>query len=358
MKIIVTGGAGFIGSAVVRHIINNTEHSVLNIDKLTYAGNLESLASVAEHERYQFSQTDICDRATLDQLFTSFQPDVVMHLAAESHVDRSITGSADFIQTNIVGTYQLLEAARQYWNNLEDDKKQAFRFHHISTDEVYGDLEGTEDLFTETTSYAPSSPYSASKASSDHLVRAWHRTYGLPVVLTNCSNNYGPYHFPEKLIPLVILNALAGKPLPVYGNGAQIRDWLFVEDHARALYQVVTEAKVGETYNIGGHNEQKNIDVVKSICQLLEELAPNKPQGVAHYQDLITYVTDRPGHDLRYAIDASKIKQDLGWVPLETFETGLRKTVQWYLDNQDWVQRVQSGEYQNWVKQQYQTKQA
>ncbi|OUY06694.1 dTDP-glucose 4,6-dehydratase [Acinetobacter populi] len=358
MKLLVTGGAGFIGSAVVRHIINNTAHSVLNVDKLTYAGNLESLASVAEHQRYQFSQTDICDRTALDELFSNFQPDVVMHLAAESHVDRSITGSADFIQTNIVGTYQLLEAARQYWNNLDDDKKQAFRFHHISTDEVYGDLEGIEDLFTETTSYAPSSPYSASKASSDHLVRAWHRTYGLPVVLTNCSNNYGPYHFPEKLIPLVILNALAGKPLPVYGNGAQIRDWLFVEDHARALYLVVTEAKVGETYNIGGHNEQKNIDVVKSICQLLEELAPNKPQGVVNYQDLITYVTDRPGHDLRYAIDASKIKQDLGWVPLETFETGLRRTVQWYLDNQDWVQRVQSGEYQNWVKQQYQTKQA
>lgn len=354
MKILVTGGAGFIGSAVVRHIIQNTDNAVLNVDKLTYAGNLESLAKVADNSRYQFSQTDICDRAALDQLFETFQPDAVMHLAAESHVDRSITGSAAFIETNILGTYQLLEAARHYWNGLAEDKKAEFRFHHISTDEVYGDLEGTEDLFVETTPYAPSSPYSASKASSDHLVRAWHRTYGLPVVLTNCSNNYGPYHFPEKLIPLVILNALAGKPLPVYGNGAQIRDWLYVEDHARALYKVVTEAEVGETYNIGGHNEQQNIDVVKAICNLLEELASNKPEGVANYQDLITYVKDRPGHDLRYAIDASKIKKDLGWVPQETFESGLRKTVEWYLANQEWVKHVQSGEYQNWVQNQYQ----
>lgn len=353
-RILVTGGAGFIGSAVVRHIIQDTDNTVLNVDKLTYAGNLESLAEVADNSRYQFSQTDICDRAALDQLFERFQPDAVMHLAAESHVDRSITGPAAFIETNIIGTYQLLEAARHYWNALAEDKKVEFRFHHISTDEVYGDLEGTEDLFLETTPYAPSSPYSASKASSDHLVRAWHRTYGLPVVLTNCSNNYGPYHFPEKLIPLVILNALAGKPLPVYGNGAQIRDWLYVEDHARALYKVVTEAKVGETYNIGGHNEQQNIDVVKAICNLLEELAPNKPQGIANYQDLITYVKDRPGHDLRYAIDASKIKKDLGWVPHETFETGLRKTVEWYLANQEWVKHVQSGEYQNWVQNQYQ----
>lgn len=355
MKLLVTGGAGFIGSAVVRHIIQNTPHQVLNVDKLTYAGNLESLALVENNERYQFSQTDICDRIALDQLFESFQPDAVMHLAAESHVDRSITGSAAFVETNIIGTYQLLEAARHYWNGLSEDKKQAFRFHHISTDEVYGDLEGTEDLFLETTPYAPSSPYSASKASSDHLVRAWHRTYGLPVVLTNCSNNYGPFHFPEKLIPLVILNALAGKSLPVYGNGTQIRDWLYVEDHARALYKVVTEAAVGETYNIGGHNEQKNIDVVKAICELLEELAPNKPEGLARYEDLITYVTDRPGHDLRYAIDASKIQQDLGWVPQESFETGLRKTVQWYLNNQAWVQHIQSGEYQNWIQQQYTT---
>ena len=354
IKILVTGGAGFIGSAVVRHIVQDTDNTVLNVDKLTYAGNLESLATVADNPRYQFSQTDICDRAALDQLFETFQPDAVMHLAAESHVDRSITGPAAFIETNIIGTYQLLEAARHYWNGLAEDKKAEFRFHHISTDEVYGDLEGTEDLFLETTPYAPSSPYSASKASSDHLVRAWHRTYGLPVVLTNCSNNYGPYHFPEKLIPLVILNALAGKPLPVYGNGAQIRDWLYVEDHARALYKVVTEAEVGETYNIGGHNEQQNIDVVKAICNLLEELAPNKPEGIANYHDLITYVKDRPGHDLRYAIDASKIKKDLGWVPVETFESGLRKTVEWYLANQEWVKHVQSGEYQNWVQNQYQ----
>lgn len=358
MKFLVTGGAGFIGSAVIRYIVENTQHHVLNVDKLTYAGNLQSLVSVENNERYQFSQTDICDRNALDVLFKDFQPDLVMHLAAESHVDRSITGSAAFIETNIIGTYQLLEAARHYWNNLNDDKKIAFRFHHISTDEVYGDLEGTDDLFHETTSYAPSSPYSASKASSDHLVRAWNRTYGLPVVITNCSNNYGPYHFPEKLIPLVILNALKGKALPIYGKGDQIRDWLYVEDHARALYKVVTEAKVGETYNIGGHNEQKNIDVVKAICELLEELAPNKPEGVNHYVDLITYVNDRPGHDLRYAIDATKIKEDLGWVPEESFETGLRKTVEWYLNNQDWVEDVQSGEYKNWVQQQYQAKKA
>lgn len=354
LNIIVTGGAGFIGSAVIRHIINNTNHDVLNVDKLTYAGNLESLLTVEAHPRYQFSQTDICDRVALDTLFQQFQPDLVMHLAAESHVDRSILGPFAFIETNIVGTYHLLEAARNYWQGLTDQKKQAFRFHHISTDEVYGDLEGTDDLFTEDTSYSPSSPYSASKASSDHLVRAWHRTYGLPVLVTNCSNNYGPFHFPEKLIPLVILNALEGKPLPIYGNGQQIRDWLFVEDHARALYKVVTEGVVGETYNIGGHNEKANIEVVYAICALLEELAPQKPEGVTSYQDLITYVTDRPGHDVRYAIDASKIKNELNWVPEETFETGLRKTVQWYLENQEWVAHVKSGEYQSWLGKQYQ----
>ncbi|ENW09573.1 MULTISPECIES: dTDP-glucose 4,6-dehydratase [Acinetobacter] len=354
MKILITGGAGFIGSAVVRHIIQNTKNEVLNVDKLTYAGNLESLISVADNPRYQFSQTDICDRAALDKLFETFQPDAVMHLAAESHVDRSITGPYAFIETNVIGTYQMLEASRAYWLGLSDEKKAAFRFHHISTDEVYGDLEGTTDLFTETTSYSPSSPYSASKASSDHLVRAWNRTYGLPVLVTNCSNNYGPFHFPEKLIPLMILNALQAKPLPVYGNGQQIRDWLFVEDHARALYTVVTQGVVGETYNIGGHNEKANLDVVYAICDLLEELAPKKPEGVAQYKDLITYVKDRPGHDVRYAIDATKIKDELNWVPEESFETGLRKTVEWYLNNKEWVEHVQSGEYQSWLNKQYQ----
>ncbi|EGQ9994061.1 dTDP-glucose 4,6-dehydratase [Vibrio vulnificus] len=345
MKILVTGGAGFIGSAVVRHIIENTSDSVVNVDCLTYAGNLESLASVEANGRYAFEQVDICERAELDRVFAVHQPDAVMHLAAESHVDRSIDGPAAFIETNIVGTYTLLEAARSYWNSLPCERKAAFRFHHISTDEVYGDLEGIDDLFTETTSYAPSSPYSASKASSDHLVRAWLRTYGLPTIVTNCSNNYGPYHFPEKLIPLMILNALEGKALPVYGDGMQIRDWLFVEDHARALYKVVTEGVVGETYNIGGHNEKANIDVVKTICSLLEELVPNKPQGVAQYLDLITYVKDRPGHDVRYAIDASKIERELGWKPQETFESGIRKTVQWYLNNQEWWSRVLDGSY-------------
>ncbi|EXA89024.1 dTDP-glucose 4,6-dehydratase [Acinetobacter sp. 1289694] len=354
MKILITGGAGFIGSAVVRHIIQNTKNEVLNVDKLTYAGNLESLISVADNPRYQFSQTDICDRAALDKLFETFQPDAVMHLAAESHVDRSITGPYAFIETNVIGTYQMLEASRAYWLGLSDEKKAAFRFHHISTDEVYGDLEGTTDLFTETTSYSPSSPYSASKASSDHLVRAWNRTYGLPVLVTNCSNNYGPFHFPEKLIPLMILNALQAKPLPVYGNGQQIRDWLFVEDHARALYTVVTQGVIGETYNIGGHNEKANLDVVYAICDLLEELAPKKPEGVAQYKDLITYVKDRPGHDVRYAIDATKIKDELNWVQEESFETGLRKTVEWYLNNKEWVEHVQSGEYQSWLNKQYQ----
>lgn len=347
--ILITGGAGFIGSAVVRHIINDTDTKLVNVDKLTYAGNLSSLDSVSSAPRYVFEQVDICDSPELKRIFQQHQPDAVMHLAAESHVDRSIDGPAAFIETNIVGTYTLLEAARSYWKDLSTDRKAAFRFHHISTDEVYGDLHGTDDLFTETTPYAPSSPYSASKASSDHLVRAWQRTYGLPVIVTNCSNNYGPYHFPEKLIPLVILNALAGKPLPVYGKGNQIRDWLYVEDHARALYKVVTEGKVGETYNIGGHNEKQNIEVVHAICELMDELAPMHQRGYplnTKHSTLITHVTDRPGHDLRYAIDAGKIERELGWKPEETFESGLRKTVQWYLNNKDWWQAVLDGSYQ------------
>ena len=342
---LVTGAAGFFRSAVGRQIIADPNNSGVVVDTLTDAGNLEALTPVADNERYAFEQVDICNRSELDRVFAQYQPDYVMHLAAESHVDRSIDGPADFIETNIVGTYTMLEAARQYWNGLDASRKEAFRFHHISTDEVYGDLHGTDDFFTETTPYAPSSPYSASKASSDHLVRAWLRTYGFPTIVTNCSNNYGPYHFPEKLIPLIILNALAGKPLPVYGNGAQIRDWLYVEDHARALYLVVTEGAIGETYNIGGHNERKNIDVVKTVCALLEELVPNKPEGVEHYADLITYVTDRPGHDMRYAIDAAKIERELGWRPQETFESGIRKTVQWYLANESWWKRVQDGSY-------------
>lgn len=341
MKILITGGAGFIGSALIRYLINDTQHSVLNVDKLTYAGNLESLVSVSNHDRYTFVQVDICDGKKICELFESYQPDAVMHLAAESHVDRSIDKPSAFIETNIVGTYTLLEAARAYWANLETDRKAAFRFHHISTDEVFGDLHGTDDLFTETTPYAPSSPYSASKASSDHLVRAWHRTFGLPIIVTNCSNNYGHFQFPEKLIPVMILNALAGKGLPVYGNGQQIRDWLYVDDHARALLMVVEKGEIGETYNIGGHNEKSNLTVVQTICEILEELKPEKPANVARYADLITYVTDRPGHDLRYAIDASKIAKELGWTPVETFETGLKKTVQWYLDNLAWCEHVE-----------------
>lgn len=361
MKILITGGAGFIGSTVIRHIINNTPDSVVNLDKLTYAGNLESLLEVSNSERYAFEQVDICNADELKRVFSEHQPDAIMHLAAESHVDRSIDGPSDFIHTNIVGTYNLLEVARAYWNTLTEARKQAFRFHHISTDEVYGDLPHPNDksvaashshdydlpLFTEQTSYAPSSPYSASKASSDHLVRAWHRTYGFPVLVTNCSNNYGPYHFPEKLIPLVILNALEGNPLPIYGKGDQIRDWLYVEDHARALYKVVTEGKIGETYNIGGNNEKQNIEVVHTICEILDELHPNESNDAStSYKTLITHVTDRPGHDRRYAIDASKISRELYWQPKETFESGIRKTVQWYLDNQQWCQRVQNGSYQ------------
>ena len=348
--ILVTGGAGFIGSAVVRHLINDTDHTVINLDKLTYAGNLESLTTVSDSERYFFEKVDICDAEEVKRVFTTHQPDIVMHLAAESHVDRSIDGPGEFIQTNVVGTYTLLEQARAYWSQLEGDKKAGFKFHHISTDEVYGDLPhpdevepGTElPLFTETTPYAPSSPYSASKASSDQLVRAWLRTYKLPTLVTNCSNNYGPYHFPEKLIPLMILNALAGKPLPVYGDGQQVRDWLYVEDHARALVKVITEGVVGETYNIGGHNEKANLEVVETLCDLLQDLVPAERS----YRELITFVQDRPGHDLRYAIDASKIERELGWKPEETFETGLRKTVQWYLENRQWWQRVQDGSYQ------------
>jgi len=357
VKILVTGGAGFIGSAVIRHIIKNTQDRVVNVDKLTYAGNLESLCEISDSERYAFERADICDKDAMDRILSTHKPDVVMHLAAESHVDRSITGPAAFIETNIVGTYVLLEATRSWWLTLDDAGKAKFRFHHISTDEVYGDLPHPDEypastplpLFSETTAYAPSSPYSASKASSDHLVRAWSRTYGLPIIVTNCSNNYGPYHFPEKLIPLIILNALEGNALPIYGKGDQIRDWLYVEDHARALYTVVTQGTPGETYNIGGYNEKKNIDVVQTVCDLLDEIVPKE----ASYREQITFVADRPGHDRRYAIDASKITQQLGWVPQETFESGIRKTVRWYLSHTDWIKNVQSGAYKNWIEQNY-----
>jgi dTDP-glucose 4,6-dehydratase len=347
-KILITGGAGFIGSALIRHVIGNTSDSVVNLDKLTYAGNLQSLVSVADNPRYRFEHVDICNAAEVARVFEQHQPDAVMHLAAESHVDRSISGPAEFIQTNIVGTYTLLEAARTHWNKLEGARKENFRFHHISTDEVYGSL-GAEGFFTEDMAYEPNSPYSASKASSDHLVRAWHHTYGLPVVTTNCSNNYGPYHFPEKLIPLVILNAVNGKPLPIYGKGDNIRDWLYVDDHARALHLVMNKGKLGETYNIGGWNEKTNLEVVQGICSILDEL---RPQGAPHSK-LITYVKDRPGHDQRYAIDASKIERELGWKPQETFETGLRKTVEWYLTNDAWIKGVTSGAYREWLEKNY-----
>jgi dTDP-glucose 4,6-dehydratase len=347
--ILVTGGAGFIGSAVIREIINNTDMSVVNVDKLTYAGNLDTLAEVSINPRYSFEKVDICDAKEIKHILNQYMPDIIMHLAAESHVDRSIDGPGEFIKTNVVGTYTLLEAARHYWNSLPEQNKNGFKFHHISTDEVYGDLPHPEEinsqeelpLFTESSAYMPSSPYSSSKASSDHLVRAWQRTYGLPTVVTNCSNNYGPFHFPEKLIPLIILNALEDKPLPIYGKGNQIRDWLYVEDHARALLKVAIEGKSGETYNIGGHNEKQNIDVVRAICQILDDLVPKDGK----YEELITYVPDRPGHDMRYAIDATKIQRELGWKPVETFETGIRKTVAWYLDNLDWCESVQHQNY-------------
>jgi len=350
-KILVTGGAGFIGSAVVRQLIHETDCSVVNVDKLTYAGNLHSLESVSDSSRYRFEHVDICNANEMARVFREHRPDAIMHLAAESHVDRSIAGPAEFIQTNIVGTYTLLEVARAYWDGLGAEQKSIFRFHHISTDEVYGSL-GEEGLFTEETAYQPNSPYSASKAASDHLVRAWHHTYGLPVVTTNCSNNYGPYHFPEKLIPLMILNALAGKPLPIYGKGDNVRDWLYVDDHARALRLVLEQGRVGENYNIGGWNEKTNLEVVHAVCTILDEL---HPQGAPHDR-LVSFVSDRPGHDKRYAIDAGKIEREFGWRPQETFESGLRKTVEWYLANGDWVQNVTSGEYQNWMAQNYQAR--
>ncbi|MDK7584481.1 dTDP-glucose 4,6-dehydratase [Alcaligenes faecalis subsp. phenolicus] len=345
MRILVTGGAGFIGSALIRHLLQTSDHLILNVDVLNYAGSLLSLTQAKDHPHYSFSQTDICNAVEIGTQLKRFQPDIIIHLAAESHVDRSIDGPAEFIQTNIVGTYTLLEQCRQYWEGLEPQRKQDFRFHHVSTDEVYGDLMYTDTRFTESTPYNPSSPYSASKASSDHLVRAWHRTYGLPILISSCSNNYGPYQFPEKLIPQMILNALHGKTMPIYGTGGQVRDWLYVDDHVRALVAVATQGTVGETYNIGANNEQRNLDVVQAICSILEELRPGKPTGLAHYSDLITLVKDRPGHDQRYAIDASKIRTELGWQAQESFETGLRKTVLWYLENTSWWERILNGAY-------------
>ena len=348
MKILVTGTAGFIGSNFVPYFLDKyPNYNLINLDLLTYAGNLENLKGCENNPRYKFIKGDICNRELVEFIFSEYDITGVIHFAAESHVDNSIKNPGVFVQTNVNGTFTLIDVAYKYWMNKPFEYKEKYqnsRFHHISTDEVYGDLEGTTDLFTEKTPYEPSSPYSASKASSDHLVRAWHRTYGLPTIVTNCSNNYGPYHFPEKLIPLVILNALEGKALPIYGNGQQVRDWLFVEDHARALYTVATQGQVGETYNIGGHNEKQNIEVVRTICQLLDELQPRSDQQ--SYASLITFVQDRPGHDHRYAIDASKIKNELGWVPQESFETGIRQTVEWYLSHLDWCRRVQDGSYQ------------
>ncbi len=350
MTILVTGGAGFIGSNFILDWLAQSGESVVNLDVLTYAGNLENLAELRGDARHVFVQGDIGDRALVERLLAEHRPRAIVHFAAESHVDRSISGPGAFIKTNIEGTYTLLEAARQHWQALPEAERAAFRFHHVSTDEVYGSLKAEDPAFAETNPYEPNSPYSASKAASDHLVRAWHHTYGLPVLTTNCSNNYGPYHFPEKLIPLMIVNALAGKPLPVYGDGQQIRDWLYVRDHASAIRAVLAGGRVGETYNIGGWNEMANIDIVTTVCALLDELRPD-PAGP--YSRLITYVKDRPGHDRRYAIDARKIERELGWRPAETFATGIRKTVQWYLDHPEWVQRVQSGAYRDWVQQQY-----
>ena len=342
MKILVTGGAGFIGSAFIRHSIYHTQDQIVNLDKLTYAGNLESLYEVATNPRYAFEQADICDTQAVKRILKEHQPDCVLHFAAESHVDRSIHGAAAFIQTNIVGTYMLLEAVRDYYQQLPDEKKKTFRFLHISTDEVYGDVAGTSDLSSETSVYAPSSPYSASKASSDHLVRAWHRTYGLPIIITHCANNYGPYQYPEKLIPVMILNALSGEPLPIYGNGQQIRDWLYVEDHVQALYLVLQQGRIGESYNISAHYEKTNLEIVQVLCDILEELVPNKPRGIKHYQDLIVHTADRPGHDVRYALDATKIRQELHWQPQADFMEAMRSTVQWYLAHLDWCAKVRS----------------
>ena len=347
MKIIVTGGAGFIGSALVRHLIASTDHEIIVVDKLTYAGNLQSISMCNESENFHLEIADICDNQKIQNIFNKYNPNIVMHLAAESHVDRSIDGPTDFINTNILGTFNLLERSREFYESLDDNDKSLFKFHHISTDEVYGDLEFTSLLFTESTAYDPSSPYSATKASSDHLVRAWGRTYGLPITISNCSNNYGPYHFPEKLIPRVILNAIHGEILPIYGDGSQIRDWLYVEDHVKALVKIALDGEVGETYNIGGHNEKTNLEVIKMICNILEEVVPNKPKNLNYYHDLIEFVDDRPGHDQRYAIDATKIYNELNWVPIETFESGLKKTVDWYLDNQSWWKSILSGDYKH-----------